>query len=283
MVFESLIRPKEARRKPFKLFLIGVLFSIIAVLFSLWVFESQASMVMVLLLVLMSVPLMYVTLFMEEKYGVENKSEKTILKHHGKTLIFLSLLFLGFVVGLSLIYLFFPGEVVTNLFSAQQEAISSINASVVSGSATSIGTFFSILLNNVKVLIFCIFFAFFFGAGAIFILAWNASVIAAAVGNFFREAIANYANSVGFYKGYMYFHIFGLSLLRYLTHGVFEILAYFVGGLAGGIISVGIMRHGLKDPRFGKVLYDALVLVVISFFILILAGLIEVYVTPLLF
>jgi uncharacterized membrane protein SpoIIM required for sporulation len=283
MVFESLVGPFEARKKPWKLFLIGILFSVVAIIFSLWVFEAQASMVMVLLVVMMSIPLMYSTIFYEEKYDTEgDRSEKTLLKHHGKTLMFLTLLFLGFLVGFTLLYVFMPGETVGTLFSAQNEAIMQING--VTGHAIGgWADFTTILANNLKVTIFCLFFAFFFGAGAIFILAWNASVIAAAAGNFFRSAIVEFAGSSGAIKAYFYFHVFGVSLLRYLTHGIFEIAAYFVAGLAGGIISVGIIRHGIKSPEMSKTLFDAAILIIISILILLLAALIEVFITPAIF
>ena len=44
-----------------------------------------------------------------------------------------------------------------------------------------------IFINNMGVLFLCIIFSFLYGAGAIFILTWNASVIAAAIGSFIVE------------------------------------------------------------------------------------------------
>ena len=39
--------------------------------------------------------------------------------------------------------------------------------------------------------------------------------------------------------------MYAIGMTRYMTHGIFEILAYFIGGLAGGLISVAIIRHGM--------------------------------------
>jgi uncharacterized membrane protein SpoIIM required for sporulation len=132
-------------------------------------------------------------------------------------------------------------------------------------------------------LFFCIFFSFFYGAGAIFILTWNASVISAAMGAFFRNNIGNYASSVGLTKVAGYFHVISMSILRYMTHGVFEILAYFIGGMAGGLISLGILHFKVKDERFRILMKDAANLVILAIIVLLFAGLIEVYITPLLF
>ena len=53
------------------------------------------------------------------------------------------------------------------------------------------GNLMPIFMNNMRVLLFTILFAFFYGAGAIFIFAWNASVIGFAIGNVFRNKLAN--------------------------------------------------------------------------------------------
>jgi len=133
-----------------------------------------------------------------------------------------------------------------------------------------------IFANNVKVLLLAIFFSFFYGAGAIFILTWNASVIATAAGTFIRERLATAL-------GFGYFGIISVGILKYMTHGIFEILAYFIGGLAGGIISVAVIRHEVNTLKFRRVIKDSIDLVIIAFVMLIIAALIEVFVTPKLF
>ena len=65
-----------------------------------------------------------------------------------------------------------------------------------------------------------------------------------------------------------------------MTHGIFEIAAYFIAGLAGGIISIALIKHNLQENR---VLIDSLDLVLISVGFLIVAALIEVFITPLFF
>ena len=87
--------------------------------------------------------------------------------------------------------------------------------------------------NNIYVMIFTLIFSLIFGAGAIFVLAWNASVISAAIGIFTQYRLIEIP----------------LGLLRYMIHGLPEITAYFITALAGGMFGVGAIRHGIKDKK----------------------------------
>ena len=66
-------------------------------------------------------------------------------------------------------------------------------------------------------------------------------------------------------------------------HGIPEIFAYFIGGLAGSIISVAVIREKFGTKNFEKVVLDSSDLVLIAVLILILAAFIEVFITPVLF
>jgi len=107
-----------------------------------------------------------------------------------------------------------------------------------------------------------------FGAGAIFILAWNASVISAAIGIFTKGQISGIP----------------LGLGRYMfIHGLPEIAAYFIAALAGGILSTAFIKHDTKSEKFWTIIQDSLNLVIIAIAILFLAALMEVFITPALF
>lgn len=289
MVLESLVNPLSAERKPWEMFFIGIFYSTIAMFIGLWIFYDQASLVMVFLTSLACVPLIYNTIKKEEK-NTDSKKEIILLKEHSRVLYFLICLFFGFIISFAAWYIFLPVDMTETIFSVQIQTIAAINSKIVqptgafigigslhiTGQLTSGELFWKILENNVKVLMFCIFFSFFYGAGAIFILTWNASVISAAIGNFVRS-------NLGAVTGISYFSIFSIGVFRYMTHGVFEILAYFMGGLAGGIISVAVIRHELGTKRFKKVLIDSVDLILLAIGVLFLAALVEVYITPALF
>ncbi len=279
MVLESLLNPLRAERQPWVLILLGFLYSSLGMFLSLWIFEEQASIVMVFLTVMAALPLMYQTLRLEEEKDIMETKERTLLKEHAKAITFFLTLFLGFVVGFSAWYVILPNALSQQLFMTQTHTISNLNQAV-TGAVAQIGLMNKIFLNNVKVMIFCILFSFIYGSGAIFILTWNASVIGAAIGNFIRGHLSQAADAAGLTKAAEYLHGSALSILRYAIHGVPEIAAYFIAGLAGGIMSVAIIRHDFGTTNFEKVLLDASDLILIAIFVLFVAALLEVFVTP---
>lgn len=283
MVFEDLIKPWDAKRHPVRLFFFGLIFAAIAIAFSLWIFPEQASLVSVFLVVLMTVPLMYFTLRDEEQEDFKSSKELWLLREHGKAIRFLLYLFLGFVVGFSLFFIFSPESLVQQVFDLQLKTINNINNNSVSGGSFVYNTFFTIFTNNLKVLFFCLLFALFFGAGAIFILAWNASVISAAVGTYVRNGLAKYAALAGMNNLAVHFNLFVGGLLRYMMHGIFEIASYFIAGLAGGIISMAIVNSSVRMIKLRRVIKDSSLLVFIAILLLFVGALVEVFVTPLFF
>src|SRR3989344_8735393 len=256
MVLEALIGPKKAERHPFELFFLGMLYSSVAMFISMQIFDTYAGLIAVFLTVLAALPLFYSTIKYEEKKDTHlSGGEGKLLKEHAKALTFLMMLFFGIMVSFSFWYILLPADSVQHIFAVQSQTINRINA--VSGSFTSdLFVLSNIFFNNLKVLAFCILFSFFYGAGAIFILTWNASVISVAIGNVFRNGISAYASSVGWSKVGAYFNVYAISIARYMLHGLPEVLAYFVGALAGGIISVAIIRHDFRTQKFGKILLD---------------------------
>ncbi len=195
-------------------------------------------------------------------------------------------LFLGLVVSYTFWYTLLPVDMEEKLFSFQINEIERIRATSTSGDITGFkqettNRLYTILGNNFRVWIFCIIFSFLYGSGAIFILTLNASIVGVAVGTAIRNTLIRYAPMGNIDFLYNYFGSFSISFC-YLIHGIPEISAYFLGALGGGIISVAVARHGIKiKEEFIDVIIDSLDLVVLSAFILLLAGIIEVYLTPL--
>jgi uncharacterized membrane protein SpoIIM required for sporulation len=283
MVVEALTNPLKAERKPWTLIAIGIVYSTLAVFLSLWIFREHASLVMIFLMCFAAIPLVYATLKLEEQKGFEIEQESVLLKEHAKALAFLMFLFLGITIALTFWYLVLPSDISTTLFSIQTDTISNINNQV-AGHAVNASLILSrIFLNNFKVLLFCLLFSFIYGLGAIFILVWNASVIAAALGNFIRVNMAKFMTAAGLLKFGAYMQVASLGFLRYAIHGIPEIAAYFVSGIAGGIISIAVIRHDFGTPKFSKILLDSADLIVISIALLGIAAMVEVYVTPVLF
>lgn len=274
MVLELLINPKKIDGKRWEMFFVGGFYALVAVFLSLWVFRSHASIVMVTFTIIAAIPFVSRVMEIEEQKDMNTDEEALLLREHGKALSLMIFLFLGIVSSFLLAYLVLPSSQTDILFNAQIEAITNIVKASPTGDFSSTGAFVSILLNNLKVLFICIVFSFIYGAGAIFILTWNASVMAAAMGSFIKEGLMN--------SGGSYVQLTFMSILRYLTHGIPEISAYFIGAIAGGLVSLAVLKQDYKKKKFSSVVRDSLDLTLIAITILFFSALIEVYVTPLL-
>ena len=89
MVLESLINPLKAEKKPWELLLIGFLYATAALFLSNWIFREYASLIMVFLTAMASIPLIYNTLRFEEMKDKVISTETRRLKEHSKALSFL--------------------------------------------------------------------------------------------------------------------------------------------------------------------------------------------------
>ncbi len=285
-MLEMLLSPRKAERQPWTMFFVGVIYASLSLLLVNWIFSGDAvlakysGILVVTFTVMFSLPFMYFLIKNEEEKDMEYNGAFRILKEHSRAIVALLWLFLGFIVAFSFWYVVLDTN---QSFRAQIETYCMINRpdnmdSCVSqygitdtqktaGFVTFEDRIFSIFANNIYVLIFTLIFSLIFGAGAIFILAWNASVIAAAIGIFARSDISSLP----------------LGIARYMVHGLPEISAYFIGALAGGIISVAIIRHDNKTEKFWEVIQDSLNLIILAVVILFIAALIEVFITPRLF
>ncbi len=283
MVLEAILNPFSAEKRPWEMMLIGFLYSSVGILLSLWIFRDQTSLIMVFLTVMACLPIVYNTMKLEESKDLVIKSERALLKEHNKAILFFMFLFIGITASFVVWYVFLPLDTLNIVFDKQTATIQAINNHVSGNFFEQLPLLSKILINNVKVLAFSVLFALLYGAGAIFILTWNASVIGAAMGNFIRSNLSELVNTVGLAKFSTYFGVVSLGLLRYSIHGIPEIVAYFYGGLAGGILSVAIMKQHFKNKNFSRILFDVSELMLIALSFLVVAGLLEVYVTPLLF
>ena len=285
-MLESIINPKRQVKGPWKMFFIGLIYASLSLILVHWFFSSdpdlaKASGIMVVLFCIMfTLPYMYFIIKREEKEDETVEGLREVWNAHKDALYAFMWLFLGFIIAFSFWHILLQDG---NLLNFQIQTYCRINAPAgvencvaqysPGGSSAALGgsikeaRLFAIIENNIYVMIFTLIFSLIFGAGAIFILIWNASVIAAAVGIFTKYNLSEIPIGIG----------------RYMIHGLPEIAAYFVTALAGGIFGVGAIRNGIRNKRFLKVVENSLILLFIAILLVIIGALIEVYFTPLLF
>ena len=268
-----LLNPRKAERHPFEMMIVGFFYASISLWLALWVFPDHASIVMVFFTVLSSLYIVQGAIIIEEKKEKDTVSEKWLLKEHAKTINFFLFLFIGFLLAFVFWVIVLPQPTINDVFAVQIDAVRDIqtltgNAILdTTGKAVSNGEAFGLILsNNLRVMFLSLLFAVFYGAGAIFILAWNASVMGFVIGELARNT----------------FGLTALPLLftRYFLHGIPEMVAYFVAALAGGIIFVTVIKGDFKRGRIKRTLIDTSLTIGIAVGLLVIAALIEVWVSP---
>ncbi len=257
MVLEKLVTIREAVRHPIWMFVIGAVVSVISLFISFLVFSESVGLFTTVLVTFIMTPFM-VNLLTYEAFMTEVEVKKRVrqsfFQRHWDMLMIYTAFFSGMIAALSLTFIFLPDATVEKLFQDQVNEIKLIRGSFLVSS-----TFLKIAINNIGVLILATLFAFIFGSGAVFILSWNASVLSAAIGLT--------AKSVGGLPG------IPVALVTYLPHGVFEIVAYFLGGIAGGILSAAVMRR--KTELFGVIVTDSMKILAVAITLLFVGALIE--------
>lgn len=256
MVLEKLISLRAALKNPLLVFVIGGIVSVICLLISFLVFETNVGLFFTFLVTIAMMPFMVNLVKYEEARQEElvAKGRDGLLHRNRDILKVYIAFFCGMIVALSLLFMILPEKTVEKLFEDQIREIKRIRGRVVFGD-----TFLTIVTNNISVLLLSFLFSFLFGAGAVFILTWNSSILSAAIGLT--------AKSIGGLRG------LPLAVLVFLPHGSLEILAYFIGGIAGGFVSAAITRR--KSLGFWLIVKDSLFLMVFSVLLLIIAGFIE--------
>lgn len=258
MVLEWILEARKDRKHPINIFLFAAAVSLVSLFISYKVFEETTGLFTVVLISLATVPFINKMLFYEEVETEKSPDNESFWERHGDIIIAFAALFAGMTLAMSTVYVVLPDDVAKKVFSEQMQEIQRIQSNIV-GRFLTPNTFVEIFANNLSVLFLAFLFSLILGTGAILILAWNASVLSAAIG-----AIAD---SQGGLSG------IPIGILTFLPHGTFELTGYFIGAIAGGLISMAVRRR--NSPRFNYIIADSLKLLVVAILLLFVGGIIE--------
>ena len=278
MVLESIIGYQGAKNKPLILVAVGAANACISLLLAQWVFPSHVSLTALFFTVLSCVPLFIKAIEGEETLDEQSRSERSLLREHGRVILFLCCLFIGMLIGFTGMFLFSSPEDAGKYFDVQMDTFCKINQKSnyqncmqqygLTGYASQpLQPFFTIINNNLKVLFVCALFSFLYGSGAIYILTWNAMVLSVAIGYHAKQLFVETAP----------FLAVMISSISFLKHGLLEMAAYFIAGLAGGILSVAVVKHKFGSG-FRRVIFDSAWMFGLSIVVIILAAVLEVFI-----
>lgn len=283
MVLESLLRGQFALKHPLALLFFAIVISTASMGVALITFPEYASVLAIAFITIGSMPVFFKLFAHEEREEASKpRNPATFLERHFHIVKAFAFFFIGIVIAYSFWYLNLPAEYQNNVFREQEKNWQRITA--LGGQATAMGVMGNcqnaiqqkdilslalgcIFSNNAIVLAWSLLLSFFYGAGAIFLIGWNASVIGLVIG---KEIALN-----GFESGI-------LRAIGLLPHGMPEIVAYFIGAIAGGIVSATIAKKSYLKKEFETIALDVLVMIVTAYLVLLAAAFIEAYllVTP---
>ena len=269
MVLECILSPRCARKQPYKLLGVSFIFFSAGVLVYLAIPGLNGSPLIFTLLPFL--PLMFRLLIWEEKEEEAElrRHESGFFDYHNILLQSYAYIFLGAIIASIFWYSVLMQYSPDTAHAAFDNEIDEISAIAYTVNQTDPATgnairpdFFSLLFShNMQVLALMLLFSLLYGVGSLYLLLWNASVI----GIFIAQRMAEQGVVTG---------LFG-SFLGLVPHGIFELSAYFVASIAGGVFSVAVMRRHLERPELKSVLFDSFVLVLISIALLFLGALVE--------
>lgn len=257
MVFEYLFGAKDAEGHPMLMFAAGFIYTVISVPLALLLHESAASILAVSLAAIAGVPL--ILKIVEFESDMLDLYPKSVFTRETRVIVLYLWFFFGEIAGFTTAYLLLnPSEFSAATAFQMQDItyVESIRTSI-TGNAVRADVFDIIFWNNVRVYVIGILLSFIYGTGGVFILTWNASVIAALLATEIMET-----GSI----------ITGIArFLAILPHGVVEYGAYVVAGFTGALISLLLLQRGWNR----HLIRDAIIFLVTGIILLYVGAAVE--------
>jgi len=282
MVLELLINTDKLRRSPGLMFFDAVILTAIAILFAMFLFPKTNTSIAVLAFITIGAVPLFNKLYSRDSYLLN--FDKPFFSRHKTTIFLLLWFFLGIFTTYVGAYLILPQETSANVFSVQfgeLDGIAELQNSISTGNlaGTSQHTsrfkevFFLVLVNNLLVVLSATLLSFFYGAGGLFLIAWNSSILAAVIAKDISLSFAGFSGGIGSLLTGIGNTI--LSFFSYLPHGLPEILAYFIVSVTGAIFARDLFRGLFSTDFKWDALLDFMHMFMLALLLLAIGALIE--------
>jgi len=230
VVFEYLFGAREAEGHPLLMFVAGFIYTAISVPLALLLHKSAASIMAVSLATIAGVPL--ILKIIEFESDMLDLYPRSVFTREARVVALYLWFFFGEIAGFTAAYLLLSPSEFTLVTDYQMRDLGFVQSlqSTITGNATKPDVFNIIFWNNLRVYAIGILLSFIYGTGGVFILTWNASVIATLLATEIKKSGSVMAGVL---------HFLGI-----LPHGIIEYGAYVIGGFAGALISLAILQKG---------------------------------------
>lgn len=282
-MFEQLYNETFLKSNPRFAFLMGFAFAIMGIFSARIIFGSNPGLMSVAFTAILLIPALNNLLSINEQSESreESFSFRVLFNDHKDIFKIYTLAFFGIFVAY-LIFAIFWSQSFSIFYLEPQLEVACIPASACQASLTgqafnsyAFSTFISILGNNFIVLIACLFLSFFYGAGSILFITWNASVWGSVFGYRIRNSVEHTSSS--------WFPAFYTTILPVLPHMLTEAVSYFSAAIVGGVVSKAFLAEKFGSPGFRRVMDDAFIFFLLAVALVIFAAFLEVYIFPFLY
>jgi len=250
-------------------FLLGVVYSVVGIGAAMLLFPQDPALVAVAFISLIILPTMNKLLKEEEE--LESRKDEfslhTFYIDHKNVFFIYGCFFLAILFTFAFFAIVLPSLATNHIFESQ---LGVLYSTMTGKAAFSQPLFMKIFTNNVVILILCFATAFVIGDGAIFLIAWNASVWGTIFGSMAKNA--------ALVQGQNPFILFFIVLLVVFPHMILEAIAYISSASAGGVISKAFMKEKLFSERFDHILRNTLIVFIVAIAVLLLSVVVETYV-----
>ena len=278
MVLEQMFKAQWLEKRPWHAFLLGAIYSIVGIISARLIFGSNPGMMTVAFTSILLIPSLNRLLKDEENVEIREKkfSMKLLFKDHKDIFEIYIFLFLGIFFTFALTSILLPQQSVQHLFGPQLQVIGITGEATTSifGYAVNNSALISIIMNNLLVLIVCLILSLVYGAGSILFITWNATVWGVVFGFMMKDAALAQSQNPFLY--------FAISFLPFFPHMITEAISYFSAAIVGGVVSKAVLREKVGSTKFHHIMTDAYILLAIGLGIVIIAGIIEVQLYPIL-
>ncbi|MBI2665660.1 hypothetical protein HYX12_03510 [Candidatus Woesearchaeota archaeon] len=265
MVLEQIISISGLEKKPLTAILLGIGYTFIGALTGYLFFEERFSISLLFLITLLLIPSLMNLLSIEEEKEKREGFNRFFQNHKGVFEIYLFLsvgVFLGYIILISLSNYFGADFSITVGEQMKILGKSVTKSDISSFEVNSFTHALGLFSKNIGVAIIFFVLSFFYGAGAIFLMVWNASTFS----TFVSLTINNISKGVNH----------SLALLGIFSiYIVPEIGGFLLAAIAGGVISKAVIVEQFLSPSFKNVVKDALILLLLSFVLLLISAFLE--------
>ena len=270
MSLELLYKPKYLASHPLSFFILVCVLLSVSIITSILFTQESASLLFLCFCVFLILPL-FIQLLTDE----ETSFSSGIFALRKHPIIKLYIIFVVASFATILVWYLSSSPAVSHvLFFEQITFLSQTKQSFfmhITGLMTQKFTdsFVAIFINNFKVLNYIFFASLIFGAGALFILLWNTSVLSVAVGQKLQLLSAS-SSSISdlLIKAVIYL----ISLSFYV---IFEFGAYILIAIAASIAAIAVIRHRFDSNEFRTILKDVVTLYLICVGMILIGALLE--------